>query len=92
MSKRYLSIASSNGGSGLFGYSAGNPQLKFLISNNGMLQTQELRFQGTFKRVLNAGADQTLNEVDQTKDLNLDAFCGIQSVIQNLEISSRQTL
>ena len=41
MSKRYLSIASSNGGAGVFGYSAGNPQLKFLISNNGMLQTQE---------------------------------------------------
>jgi hypothetical protein len=91
MSKRYLSIASSNGGAGIFGYSAGNPQLKFLISNNGMLQTQELRFQGVFKRVLNTLVDgATANEVDQTKDLNLDAFCGIQSVIQNLEISSRK--
>lgn len=90
MSKRYLSIASSNGGNGVFGYSAGNPQLKFLVSNNGMLQSQELRFQGTFKRVANASANQTLNEVDKTKDLNLDAFVGIQSVIQNLEISSRQ--
>ena len=91
MSKRYLSIASSNGGAGTFGYSAGNPQLKFLVSNNGLLQSQELRFQGTFKRVLNTLAGgATLNEVDATKDLNVDAFCGIQSVIQNLEISSRQ--
>ncbi len=88
MSKRYLSIASSNGGSGTFGYSQGNPQLNFLISNTGILQSQELRFQGTFKRVLN-GATGT-NEVDTTKDLNLDAFVGIQSVVQNLEISSRQ--
>ena len=91
MSKRYLSIASSNGGSGVFGYSAGNPQLKFLVSNNGMLQSQELRFQGTFKRVKNNNpATPTTNETDQTKDLNVDAFVGIQSVVQNLEISSRQ--
>ena len=96
MSKRYLSIASSNGGNGVFGYSSGNPQLKFLISNNGMLQSQELRFQGTFKRVLNTprtGADPTTpttNEIDKTKDVNVDAFVGIQSIIQNLEISSRQ--
>ena len=89
MSKRYLSIASSNGGSGTFGYSAGNPQLKFLISNDGMLQSKELRFQGTFKRVLNTG-DQSLNEVNHALDLNVDAFTGIQSVIQNLEISSRK--
>ena len=92
MSKRYLSIASSNGGNGIFGYSAGNPQLKFLVSNNGMLQSQELRFQGTFKRVLNTNSSTNprLNEVDKTKDLNVDAFVGIQSVVQNLEISSRQ--
>ena len=91
MSKRYLSIASSNGGSGVFGYSAGNPQLKFLVSNNGMLQSQELRFQGTFKRVKNNNpTTPTTNETDKTKDLNIDAFVGIQSVIQNLEISSRQ--
>ena len=90
MSKRYLSISSSNGG-GIFSYSNGNPQLKFLVSNNGMLQTQECRFQGVFKRVLNTLTDgATTNEVDQTKDLNLDSFCGIQSVIQNLEISSRK--
>lgn len=88
MSKRYLSISSSNGGNGTFGYSQGNPQLNFLVSNAGILQSQELRFQGTFKRVLN-GATGT-NEVDTTKDMNLDGFVGIQSVIQNLEISSRQ--
>tara|TARA_R110002012_G_scaffold8173_2_gene37756 strand:- start:1056 stop:2405 length:1350 start_codon:yes stop_codon:yes gene_type:complete len=91
MSKRYLSIASSNGGNGVFGYSAGNPQLKFLVSNNGMLQSQELRFQGTFKRVKNNNpTTPTTNETDKTKDLNVDAFVGIQSVVQNLEISSRQ--
>ena len=88
MSKRYLSISSSNGGSGTFGFSKGNPQLNFLISNAGMLQTQELRLQGTFKRVLNTNND-GLNEIDPTKDLNVDAFCGIQSIIQNIEISSR---
>jgi hypothetical protein len=90
MSKRYLSIASSNGGNGTFGYSQGNPQLNFLVANTGMLQSQELRFQGTFKRVLNTQANgANTNEVDTTKDLNIDSFCGVQSVIQNLEISSR---
>ncbi len=88
MSKRYLSIASSNGGNGTFGYSQGNPQLNFLVANTGMLQSQELRFQGTFKRVLNTSVDNT-NEVDPTKDLNLDSFVGLQSVVQNLELSSR---
>ena len=87
MSKRYLSISNSNGGSGTFGFSRGNPQLNFLIANTGMLQTQELRLQGTFKRVLNTTTG--VNEVDTTKDLNVDAFCGIQSVIQNIEIGSR---
>ena len=89
MSKRYLSIASSNGGSGTFGFSKGNPQLNFLISNNGILQTQELRLQGTFKRVLNTN-NAGLNEVDQTVDCNIDGFIGVQSTIGNLEISSRQ--
>jgi len=90
MSKRYLSVASSNGGNGTFGYSQGNPQLNFLVANTGMLQSQELRFQGTFKRVLNTQANgANANEVDTTKVLNVDSFVGIQSVIQNLEISSR---
>ena len=88
MSKRYLSISSANGGSGFYGYSNGNPQLTFLVSNTGILQSQELRFQGNFKRVLNTNSAH-LNEVDKTKDLNVDSFVGVSSIIQNIEISSR---
>ena len=88
MSKRYLSISSANGGSGFFGYSNGNPQLTFLVSNTGILQSQELRFQGNFKRVLNTNSAH-LNEVDKSKDLNVDSFVGVSSIIQNIEISSR---
>ena len=69
MAKRYLSISSANGGSGYFGYTNGNPQLTFLISDVGLLQSKELRLQGNFKRVLNTNTDH-LNEVDNSKDLN----------------------
>tara|TARA_R110000823_G_scaffold308340_1_gene431882 strand:- start:4679 stop:6025 length:1347 start_codon:yes stop_codon:yes gene_type:complete len=89
MSKRYLSIASSNGGSGTFGFSKGNPQLNFLVSNAGILQTQELRLQGTFKRVLNTN-NAGLNEVSQATDCNVDGFIGVQSCIGTLDIASRQ--
>ena len=88
MAKRYLSISSANGGSGFFGYTNGNPQLTFLISDTGLLQSKELRLQGNFKRVLNTN-NAHLNEVDSSKDLNLDDYVGISSVINNVEISSR---
>ena len=88
MAKRYLSISSANGGSGYFGYTNGNPQLTFLISDVGLLQSKELRLQGNFKRVLNTNTAH-LNEVDNSKDLNLDSFVGLASVVNNVEISSR---
>ncbi len=85
MSKQYLSIASSNGNAGVFGFSKGTPQLRFDIADRGILQAQELRFQGTLK-IENTGTNATPTIAD---DVNLDAFSGVQGVIQTLELSSR---
>tara|TARA_R110001599_G_scaffold103072_2_gene262386 strand:- start:4933 stop:6267 length:1335 start_codon:yes stop_codon:yes gene_type:complete len=85
MSKQYLSIASSNGNSGVFGFSKGTPQLRFDIADRGVLQAQELRFQGTLK-VQNTG---TNAPPLMANDVNIDAFSGVQGVIQTLELSSR---
>ena len=86
MSKQYLSIACSNGNSGVFGFSQGTPQLRFDVADRGVLQGQELRFQGTLKVVQNA--DNETPPVLAT-DVNFDAYTGAQGVIQTLEISSR---
>lgn len=85
MSKQYLSIACSNGNSGVFGFSEGTPQLRFDISNRGLLQAQELRFQGTLKVVHNS----TGNPPAYNTNVNVDAMSGVQGVIQTLDISSR---
>lgn len=85
MSKQYLSIASSNGNSGTFGFSKGTPQLRFDIADRGILQAQELRFQGTLKVEDTASGDVPT----MATDVNMDAFSGVQGVIQTLELSSR---
>jgi hypothetical protein len=85
MSKQYLSIASSNGNAGVFGFSKGTPQLRFDIADRGVLQAQELRFQGTLK-IENTGTSATPTIAD---DVNIDAFSGVQGVLQTLELSSR---
>ena len=94
-SKRYLSLASSNDGSaGVFGGAglpgAGPTQIRFEISNDGLLQTPELRFQGTL-RVRNAATGQPISAAPAATgiDINLNAMCGIQSCIDSIEISSR---
>jgi len=73
MSKQYLSIASSNGNAGVFGFSKGTPQLRFDIADRGVLQAQELRFQGTLK-IENTGTSATPTIAD---DVNIDAFSGV---------------
>lgn len=86
MSKQYLSIASSNGNNGVFGFTRGTPQLRFDIADRGILLAPELRFQATLKVVANT--DNTTTPTT-TQDVNVDAFTGAQGVIQTLELSSR---
>ena len=92
--KRYLSIACSNGGSGTYGSSIGSSQLRFDIANSGLLQTQEMRLQGTFQiRNVSGGAiggvaANALNTV-LANDVNVNGYIGVQSFIDNLEIASR---
>jgi hypothetical protein len=92
MSKRYLSIACSNGGTGVYGHSVGTPQLRFDIANQGLLQTQELRLQGNLKviatAVSNGIAIGNQNTTD-ANDVNVNAYAGVQSFIDNIELSSR---
>ena len=89
MSKRFLNIAPTNAGTGVFSFSgAGNPQIIFNIADVGLLQAHELRFMGTFKIVAN-GVSPRVALVDPSVDVNLDAFTGVQSAIQTLDISSR---
>ena len=91
--KSYLSIATSNdGSSGIFGgaglATAGPQQLRFEVANRGMLQTPELRLQGTLRvRAVATGA--SLGAAGMATDVNLNPMCGVQSTIDNLEISSR---
>jgi hypothetical protein len=86
MSKRFLNIAPTNAGTGVFSFSgAGNPQIIFNIADVGLLQAHELRFQGTFKIVDNT----TGALLVPTADVNVDAFTGVQSAIQTLNIASR---
>ena len=79
--KRYLSIACSNGGSGVYGSSVGSSQLRFDIANVGKLQTQELRLQGTFRiRNVSGGAvggvaNNALN-TDIANEVNVNAYLG----------------
>ena len=87
MSKQYLSIASSNGNNGVFGFRRGTPQLRFDIADRGILQAPELRFQATLKIVANT--DNTTPPDISANDVNIDAFTGAQGVIQTLELSSR---
>ena len=93
-SKRYLSIACSNGGSGTYGSSVGSSQLRFDIANSGMLQTQEMRLQGTFQirnvsgGALNGVANNALNTAS-LNDVNVNSYLGVQSFVDNLEIASR---
>ena len=92
--KRYLSIACSNGGSGVFGASVGSSQLRFDIANVGKLQTQELRLQGTFRirnvsgGALNGVANNALN-TKLANDVNINSYLGTQAFIDNIEIASR---
>tara|TARA_R110002073_G_scaffold7958_2_gene44424 strand:+ start:995 stop:2374 length:1380 start_codon:yes stop_codon:yes gene_type:complete len=92
--KRYLSIACSNGGSGVYGSSVGSSQLRFDIANVGKLQTQELRLQGTFRiRNVSGGAvggvaNNALN-TDIANEVNVNAYLGTQSFIDSVEIGSR---
>ena len=91
-SKRYLSIACSNGGSGTYGHSVGTPQMRFDIANNGMLQTQELRLQGTLRvicKVATGGVLVGAQNTVQANDVNINPFCGTQSVCDSVEIGSR---
>ena len=83
--KQYLSIASSNGNSGVFGFSKGTPQLRFDIADRGILQAKELRFQGTLKIEKRTDGSRPLIATD----VNIDAFSAVQGVIQTLELSSR---
>mgnify|MGYP003653962980 FL=1 len=106
--KRYLSLASSNDGSaGVFGgaglATAGPTQIRFEVSNEGLLQTPELRFQGTLRirrlaatgaggvggGATAAGAQLSLIAGASTQDVNINAMCGIQSCIDSIEIGSR---
>ena len=92
-SKRYVSIACSNGGSGTYGSSVGSSQLRFDISNFGKLQTQELRLQGTFiirnvGGIVNGVATNAVNTA-LANDVNINSYIGVQSFIDNIEISSR---
>ena len=92
MAKRYLSIACSNGGTGTYGHSVGTPQLRFDIANQGLLQTQELRLQGTLKiiaKVATGGVAVGNQNTVLTNDVNVNPYAGVQSFIDNLEISSR---
>lgn len=84
--KRYLSVACSNGGTGIYGHSSGTPQLRFDIANQGLLQTQELRLQGNLKIIATATGVQN---TALATDVNINPFCGVQSFIDNIEISSR---
>lgn len=86
MAKRYLSIACSNGGTGVYGHSSGTPQLRFDIANQGLLQTQELRLQGNFKIIATASGQQN---TALATDVNINPYVGCQSFIDNIEISSR---
>jgi hypothetical protein len=106
--KRYLSLASSNDGSaGVFGgaglATAGPTQIRFEVSNEGLLQTPELRFQGTLRirrlaataaggvggGATVAGAQLSLIAAASTQDVNLNAMCGCQGLIDGIEIGSR---
>jgi len=85
MSKRYMKISPTNSGEGVFGFSKGNNQLIFHISNTGLLQTHELRLQGKLQII-----DTTtgLPITDRTTDVNLDAFAGVSAFVQTLDIAS----
>jgi hypothetical protein len=92
MSKRYLSIACSNGGTGVYGHSSGTPQLRFDIANQGLLQTQELRLQGTLKIIataLTGGIAVGNQNTSLANDVNINPFVGAQSFIDNIELSTR---
>lgn len=85
--KRFLKIAPTNSGEGVFGFSTGNNQIIFHLGNQGLLQTRDLRLQGTFRVI-----DTTTGDIvtDRATDVNLDAFAGVQSAIQTLDIASTQ--
>lgn len=92
MSKRYLSIACSNGGTGVYGHSVGTPQLRFDIANQGLLQTQELRLQGTLKIIataLTGGVAVGTQNTALANDVNINPYAGVQSFIDNIELSTR---
>ena len=92
MSKRYLSIACSNGGTSVYGHSSGTPQLRFDIANQGLLQTQELRLQGTLKIIATSttgGITVGNQNTSLANDVNINPFVGAQSFIDNIELSTR---
>ena len=59
--KRYLSINPVNSGEGIYGYSAGLPQLIFNLGNTGLLQTDEVRLSFNLRIAANGG---NTNNVD----------------------------
>jgi len=83
--KHYISVAPSNGGQ-TFGFSAGNPEVRFDLASRGKLNTQDLRLSGTLK-IIKTSDGTALS--DFTKDVNIDPYSGVGSCVEQLTISSR---
>lgn len=86
INKQFVSVAPVNSGEQVFGYSSGLPQITFQMGSQGILQADELRLTGTLKIVAN-GAQGT-NLTNAATDVSINAFTGVESCIDELEISS----
>lgn len=83
--KRYLSINPVNSGEGIYGYSAGLPQLIFNLGNTGLLQTDEVRLSFNLRIAANGG---NANNVDPNLQVATGFYNGAENVIDELELSS----
>jgi len=87
--KRFTKVTPSNQvGSGVFSYSGGNPILRFSIAEqDAYLLSKDLKFQFNFKCYRDLARTIPIKRAD---DIRLDSKIGVQSIIQNITISSRR--
>jgi len=83
--KRYLTINPVNSGEGVYGYSAGLPQIIFNLGNTGLLQTDEVRLSFNLRIAPNGS---NTNNVDPAKLVATGFYNGAENVIDELELSS----